>query len=132
MVSTNFDQIKKLSLEIKKIYEQINQKDYHKKWRVEDYTMGMIGDCGDLCKLIMAKNKLRRTKSKDLDKDIEHELVDILWSLIVISEELGVDLEKSAITQLNRLKLGVNKVASNNYTTSLKSKAFLDPETSSG
>ncbi len=118
MLSTNFDQIKKLSLEIKKIYEQINQKDYHKKWEIEDYTMGMIGDCGDLCKLIMAKNKLRRTKSKDLNQDIEHELVDILWSLVVMSKELDVDLEKAAITQLNKLKLGVNKVASNHYSTS--------------
>jgi NTP pyrophosphatase (non-canonical NTP hydrolase) len=111
MKTTNFDQIKNLSLDIKKTYEQINIKDGHKKWQVEDYTMGMIGDCGDLCKLIMAKNKLRRTKSEDLDQDIEHELVDILWSLIIIADQLDIDLEEAAITQLNKLKTNVEKVA---------------------
>jgi NTP pyrophosphatase (non-canonical NTP hydrolase) len=113
MKNTKFEQIQKLSLDIKQTYEEINQKDGHKKWQVEDYTMGMIGDCGDLCKLVMAKNKLRRTKSENLDQDIEHELVDILWSLIIIADQLDINLEEVAITQLNKLKLGVEKVAIN-------------------
>lgn len=123
MKNNNFAQIKKLSIDIKKTYDEINHNDGHKKWQVSDFTMGMIGDCGDLCKLIMAKNKLRRSKSEDLDKDIEHELVDILWSLIVIADELNIDLEKVSITQLNILKTRVEQLK---YT-----QTFLDSETSS-
>jgi NTP pyrophosphatase (non-canonical NTP hydrolase) len=113
MQNIKFEQIQKLSLDIKQTYDNINQKDGHQKWKVEDYTMGMVGDCGDLCKLITAKNKLRRNKSENLNQDIEHELVDILWSLIVIADQLDINLEEAAINQLNKLKQAVEKVASN-------------------
>jgi NTP pyrophosphatase (non-canonical NTP hydrolase) len=113
MKSKSLVSIQKMSLEIKKNYDQINYYDGHKKWQVADYTMGMIGDCGDLCKLVMAKNKLRRSKNENLDQDIEHELVDILWSLVVIADELNIDLENAATVQLDKLKQGVTKVLAN-------------------
>lgn len=110
MQNYSFKQIRKISIEIKNIYNQINQKDGHSEWKVSDYAMGMIGDAGDLSKLIMAKNNLRRTQSKNIANDIEHELVDLLWSLIVIADELEIDLEKVSTKQLNKLKESVEKV----------------------
>jgi NTP pyrophosphatase (non-canonical NTP hydrolase) len=113
MQNSNFRQIQDISLEIKNIYNEINQKDGHFEWKVSDYAMGMVGDTGDLCKLIMAKSNLRRTQSKNVDQDIEHEIVDILWSLIVIANELNIDLEKSSLDQLTKLRAGVEKVKFN-------------------
>jgi NTP pyrophosphatase (non-canonical NTP hydrolase) len=109
MQNDSFKKTIKLSLEIKKIYDEINKKNDHKKWKVADYTMGMVGDCGDLSKLIMAKNELRESKSPNIDESIEHELVDILWSLIAISDELNIDLESASILQLEKLKSAVEK-----------------------
>ena len=129
MKNNSFKQIKQISIDIKKSYDEINYKDGHKKWQVSDYTMGMIGDCGDLCKLIMAKNNLRISKSNDLDKDIEHELVDILWSLIAIADELNIDLEKVSITHLNILKARVEQVKIKSQPKN--PQTFLDSETSS-
>jgi NTP pyrophosphatase (non-canonical NTP hydrolase) len=113
MENKTFAQIIKLSIEIKKLYDELNKNDGHKKWQASDYTMGMIGDCGDLSKLIMAKNKLRKSKSSNIDESIEHELVDILWSLIAISDELNIDIEAISLIQLQKLKEGVQKANSN-------------------
>jgi NTP pyrophosphatase (non-canonical NTP hydrolase) len=109
MEDKTFAQIIKLSLEIKKIYGELYKNDGHKKWEASDYTMGMVGDCGDLSKLIMAKNKLRKSKSSNIDESIEHELVDILWSLVAISDELNIDLEAVSFVQLKKLKSRLEK-----------------------
>jgi NTP pyrophosphatase (non-canonical NTP hydrolase) len=63
-----------------------------KKWHVQDYYQGFVGDVGDLGKLIMAKNNLRQYKNQD--KKLAHELADCLWSVLVLADELGIDLEK--------------------------------------
>src|SRR3990167_6318306 len=85
------DLIKKAN-KIKKKYAIQNKKLGHEKWRAQDYYQGFVGDVGDLGKLIMAKNNLRHYKSQD--KKLAHELADCLWSILVLADELGIDIEK--------------------------------------
>ena len=87
-----FKEILKKTKEIKKKYALQNKKLGRKKWRVQDYYQGFVGDVGDLGKLIMAKNNLRHYT--DQDKKLAHELSDCFWSVLVLADELGVDLER--------------------------------------
>jgi NTP pyrophosphatase (non-canonical NTP hydrolase) len=77
---------------IKEKYAAQNEGFGRKKWEATDYYQGFVGDVGDLGKLIMAKNNLR--EYKDQDKKLAHELADCLWSILILADELGVDLEK--------------------------------------
>lgn len=61
-------------------------------WTREEIMQGFVGDVGDLMKLIMAKAGARPTA--DLDRQLAHELSDCLWSVLVLAELYGVDLEK--------------------------------------
>jgi NTP pyrophosphatase (non-canonical NTP hydrolase) len=88
----------KKSKEIKDRYDEVNQKN----WRVSEYAQGLVGDVGDLLKLIMAKNQFR--KIDDVDNKISHELSDCLWSILIIADELGVDLEHEFFQTMNELK----------------------------
>jgi len=87
-----FKELIQKAKEIKKKYALENKKLGRKRWRAADYYQGFVGDVGDLGKLIMARNNLRRYE--DQDKKLAHELADCLWSILVLAEELGIDIEK--------------------------------------
>ncbi|HSX05546.1 MAG TPA: hypothetical protein VLF69_03715 [Candidatus Saccharimonadales bacterium] len=73
-------------------YQELNSKQGKNTWGVRDYAMGFAGDFGDLQKLIMAKENLRDIP--DMDAKLAHELADCLWSIMVIANYYGLDLEK--------------------------------------
>lgn len=83
--------------EIKQKYAAKNQK----QWGVAEYTQGFVGDVGDLSKLILAKNEFRSIA--DVDAKLAHELADCLWSILVIADELGIDLEKEFVKTMGEL-----------------------------
>lgn len=85
------DELKVLALSVKQAYEDKNKQAGRKAWDVSDYTAGFVGDMGDLSKLVMAKQGLRTVA--DVDEKLAHELSDCLWSVLVIADELGIDLE---------------------------------------
>ena len=72
-------------------YQELNAKRGKNTWGVRDYAMGFMGDMGDLQKLIMAKENLRDIA--DVDAKLAHELADCLWSVLVITNYYGLDLE---------------------------------------
>jgi NTP pyrophosphatase (non-canonical NTP hydrolase) len=88
--------------EIKAIYDKTNQK----RWGVAEYAQGFVGDVGDLVKLVMAKNEFR--DMENIDEKLSHELSDCLWSIIVIADEVGIDLEGEFMKQMDALKEKVN------------------------
>ena len=68
----------------------------------------MIKDVGNLSKILMAYNGYRDTEHNVKDA-LSHELSDILWSLIVIAEETGVDIEKAYFNTLEDLNKRIDK-----------------------
>lgn len=48
----NLTEIQNRALEIREKYEQFETIKYGKPWSIEDLTMGLVGDIGDLVKLI--------------------------------------------------------------------------------
>ncbi len=73
-------------------YQEKNAKDGKEAWGIRDYAMASTGDFGDLQKLIMAKENLRDIA--DVDEKLAHELADCLWSIMVIANYYGIDLEQ--------------------------------------
>ena len=81
------------ALEIASKYRQNNKAEGQKEWDTSAFMAGFVGDVGDLSKLIMAKSNLRRID--DIDAKITHELSDCFWSILVLADQLGVDIESS-------------------------------------
>lgn len=101
--SMEFKELIKKAKEVKDKYGKINEK----PWGVAEYTQGFVGDVGDLMKLVMAKNDLRRIE--DTDKKLVHELSDCLWSILIIADELGIDLEGQFVKQMDELEEKINR-----------------------
>ncbi len=101
-----FKELTKRAREVKKSYIKLNKIQGNKPWSMAEYTQGLVGDVGDLTKLVMAKSGYR--KYDDVDKKLAHELADCLWSIIIIADELGINLEKEFLKIMDGLKKKVS------------------------
>ena len=61
-----FQELKNRAKAIQGKYKEFNTKNGQDEWDASAYTQGLVGDVGDLMKLVMARNNLR--KAEDLDK----------------------------------------------------------------
>lgn len=91
------------ALAIQKKYRVQNSNEGRVDWDVVDYAAGFNADVGQLTKLIMAKGN-RRGMQGDVDKMLQHELGDCLWSIIILCNELGFKPEACLETALKDLE----------------------------
>jgi len=68
---------------------------------------GFLVDVGDLTKLLMAKEGLRR--EDDIDNKLAYEFSDCLWSIIILSEKYSIDLEKAFLKTMKELEIKLKK-----------------------
>lgn len=87
---------------IQEAYAALNQRAGHRPWGPSEYAQGLVGDVGDLVKLVMAKENYR--VAENLEATLAHELGDCLWSLLVLAESLGVDLEQAFLHTMEELR----------------------------
>jgi NTP pyrophosphatase (non-canonical NTP hydrolase) len=88
--------------EIKEAYAALNQRSGHRVWGPTEYAQGLVGDVGDLVKLVMAKEHFRA--ADNLEEKLAHELGDCLWSLLILADSLGMDLERAFLQTMEELR----------------------------
>lgn len=98
----DFKQISQKAIKVRDKYSELEKKKYGNEWTREQIAQGFVGDVGDLVKLIMAKEGLREIDN--VDEKLSHELSDCLWSIIVLADKYGIDLEDSFIKNMDKLE----------------------------
>ena len=91
VINMKFSDLEKSALGLNELYEQLEIKMYGRVWTTEELALGFVGDVGDLAKLIQANAGVRRID--DCKAKLGHELSDCLWSIIVLANKCGIDLE---------------------------------------
>jgi len=87
----NYRDLEESALRLNQLYEELEIKLYGRAWTTEELTLGFVGDVGDLAKLIQANAGIRDID--DCKSKLGHELSDCLWSIIVLANKCGIDLE---------------------------------------
>ena len=90
---------------VRAAYEVHERRTYGRPWSLEELTLGLVGDVGDLAKLVQAHEGVRHIQ--DYREGLEHELADVLWSLIVIAQRCGIDLEAAFSQTMDELDLSL-------------------------
>ena len=97
-----FQKILVRAMQVRRLYEEKEKELYGSPRTMEEIAAGFTADASNLEKLIGAQNGKRKIlNSRDM---LEHQLANCLWSLIVISNDHGVDLEKSFFIEMDRLE----------------------------
>ena len=93
--------LEKSALQLNELYEQLEIKRYGRVWTTEELALGFMGDVGDLAKLIQANAGVRDIE--DCKAKLGHELSDCLWSIIVLANKCGIDLEAEFVRNTREL-----------------------------
>ena len=93
--------LEKSALQLNELYEQLEIKRYGRIWTTEELALGFVGDVGDLAKLIQANAGVRTID--DHKAKLGHELSDCLWSIIVLANKCGIDLEAEFARSIREL-----------------------------
>jgi len=97
-----FNDLIQRALSIRALYRDFEQQNYGASWTNEELALGFVGDVGDLVKLVMAQSG-RRT-IPDAESKLAHELADCLWSIIVLADVHGVNLEDAFLRTMDDLE----------------------------
>lgn len=97
-----FQALVQRAVDVRRQYTEFEERKYGRAWTREEIVQGFIGDVGDLVKLTMACSGIRDIP--DAEQKMAHELADCLWSVLVLSEMYGVDLEQVFIQTMNELE----------------------------
>lgn len=89
------------ALQLNELYEQLEIKRYGRIWTTAELALGFVGDVGDLAKLIQANAGIRDID--DCKSKLGHELSDCLWSIIVLANKCGIDLEAEFVRNTKEL-----------------------------
>ncbi|HSW36954.1 MAG TPA: hypothetical protein VLG37_01135 [Candidatus Saccharimonadales bacterium] len=100
--------LQKRALVIANHYDDYNRKKGRETWDLNDYVDGLVGDVGDLMKLIMAVRN--RRDINDAIPKVEHELNDLMWSILILYKLLQLDPEASFKKAMNELEARVIKM----------------------
>jgi NTP pyrophosphatase (non-canonical NTP hydrolase) len=97
-----FQALLQRAIEIRRQYVKLEQTRYGRSWRSQEVALGFVGDVGDLVKLVMAGSGMRDIP--DARQKLEHELVDCLWSILVLADAHGIDLERAFMRTMAELE----------------------------
>jgi NTP pyrophosphatase (non-canonical NTP hydrolase) len=93
------------AMQIRRRFDQLEQAQSGRAWTKDEIMQGFVGDVGDLMKLVMAKSGLRAVA--ETDRKLAHELADCLWSVLVLSQLYGIDLETEFLRTMAELDAGI-------------------------
>jgi NTP pyrophosphatase (non-canonical NTP hydrolase) len=94
--------LRQRAVAIRQKYDELNRAKRGVSWNGQQLMAGFVGDVGDLSKIIMAKHGLRALDN--IDAALAHELSDCLWSVLVLADAYGVDLEAEFMKTMNELE----------------------------
>src|SRR3954469_22364190 len=102
-----FSDLEKSALQLNELYEQLEIKKYGRVWTTEELALGFVGDIGDLAKLIQANAGVRNIDN--VQTKLGHELSDCLWSVMILANKCGIDLEAEFSKNVQELTEHVSK-----------------------
>ena len=88
---TDLDHLRRQAVALAEKFATAARRAGRKPWTREEIAQGLVVDVGDLIRLVMAKAGRRNVVNTD--RKFGHELADCLWSMLVLADLYGVDLE---------------------------------------
>ena len=90
---------------IRSLYEDYERENYGREWSTAELALGLMGDLGDLAKLIQAHLGVRGTLSaQELEEKLSHELADCLWSILVLADKMQINLSDAFVATMDELE----------------------------
>lgn len=108
------------ALGVRSLFEALEIQRHGRAWSLSEIALGLVGDVGDLAKLVQGAAGVREIP--DLQPRLEHELADCLWAILVLADKLGVDIEAAFRATTRELERYLRRELSSRETPSGKAE----------
>jgi NTP pyrophosphatase (non-canonical NTP hydrolase) len=102
-----FRDLEASALALNALYEKLEVMRWGRAWTTQELALGFMGDVGDLAKLIQANAGVRDIE--DCKAKLGHELLDCLWSILVLAHKCGIDLEAEFVKNTREISEHVRR-----------------------
>ncbi len=97
-----FHDMQERAYQVRQVIAEYERRRYGRVWTDEEIMLGLVGDLGDLSKLVQARNGIRSIP--DVDAKMGHELSDCLWSIMVLARAYSIDLESAFMETMDGIE----------------------------
>ncbi len=87
----------KQTVELQKKFSQVEGK----PWTVETFVIELLAETGTLADSIMIQEGYRKLRDGQEEIDLEDDICDILFVLLMIANYYGIDIGKSYLSMVN-------------------------------
>lgn len=105
----NFNEAVERSVQLRKLYHQLEEKYHEKEWSVEEDVLAFLTDAGLVGRLTMSQQG-RWLISGEIDSELEHKLGECIWWLIVLGERMDIDMSEALGNFLSATEKKLNSV----------------------
>ncbi len=77
---------------VRQRFAAFEESTYGQAWSTEDLVMGLMTDVGDLAEVVQRIEGKRPVRPQSALADLEHEISDCLWVLLVLADRYEVDV----------------------------------------
>lgn len=101
------------------LFDELNEANGQRAWSGLDIALGFVGDVGDLVRQVQVAENVRTYPGGR--EALEHELADCLWSVLMLADRYGVDLEAAFDRTVSQLEARVSaKIAASDAVSTGK------------
>ena len=86
----NFSETVERSVQLRKVYHQLERQYHEKEWTVEEDALAFLTDAGLVGRLTMAQQGRWPTNGEAVS-ELEHKIGECMWWLIVLAERMDLD-----------------------------------------
>lgn len=104
-----FINIIKKARAIRQKYSALEIQRYGKEWTKEQLMQGFVHDVEELKDLITTNGQ---------NEKIAHELSDCLWSIIILADKFGIDLQKAFLKTMDEIDAKIDSKTTKYLTIS--------------
>lgn len=94
------------ALEVRALYEQIEQRILHRTWTLPELAVGFTNDAAYVGRLVLAAERTWDIEG-DVDAELRHKLAECLWWLFVLADKLDVDLPAAYAETMQKIGGGL-------------------------
>jgi hypothetical protein len=94
MKNINFSETVERSVQIRKLYHDLERKYHRKEWTVEEDALAFLTDAGLVGRLTMSEQGSWPTNS-ETKSELEHKLGECIWWVIILAERMNIDISEA-------------------------------------
>jgi hypothetical protein len=95
------------ALDIRRLYEILEQRFNGKTWSLHELMIGFSNDVGYIGRLLLARDGTWGVDG-DSEAELKHKLAESLWWVFVLADKLDIDIDQAFVETMSTIRNGLN------------------------